>query len=163
MQCYGIEGELVIPVAVARRSEAIALLEFSPIAPLDTVQAARFTGSEGQSLTAQKLVKDSIVRLTAEKERVLSTRTGSWAGQEARLVQLERLETSSSLAMLQPFLVRGVAKNERTGGFGASWCGNDLVVAHLSLGAEPPTMRIPIVVFLEKVPAGVYVTWAMAR
>jgi hypothetical protein len=165
IQCYGVETDLVIPVTHARRPQAVSLLESSQVVGLDGAEAAWFTGANAQTLTASKLAIDALAVLNNERERVLSTRQGSWSGvQESRTVALERLIASPRMATLQPFLVRGIAKNEGTGAFYASWCGDDLMISHLSLGAEPPpSTRLPVVVFLDRAPINVRVTWAMAK
>lgn len=66
----------------------------------------------------------------------------------------------------RPFLVRAVAKVEATGGFYASLCGSDLRVLHGSLAHRsvmPPTVRVPLIVYLQRAPRRVLSYWQLAE
>jgi hypothetical protein len=162
--CHGIEKDTVLQVAIEHRPEAIAVLERSQFVALTGTEAARLTGVEAAELTLSQVVVSALARLTQERDRVLATRSGSWGGQEAQLVELERLAMKPDLASRRPYLVRAIVKNESTGGIGVSWCGDDLSVKNLFLGTKiPPSRRTAVVVFLEKVPVRVHVGWGMVR
>lgn len=64
----------------------------------------------------------------------------------------------------KPFLVRAVAKNRNSGTFIVRLCGSTLWVTHGSLGRSvPPSTRVPLVVFLDRKPAAVFIGWTMAQ
>jgi hypothetical protein len=90
---------------------------------------------------------------------------GSWsADDQQRLDLLAKTMSDAAGSNLRPFLVRAVAKHEATGAFFASVCGESLVMVHGSLGhSTPPSIRVPVIVFLQKRPAAVYVGWQMAE
>lgn len=163
--CREVEPDLVIPVAAAARSEAISMLTQASVLPLSDSQLSRLAAVSNSDSSAAGHVTTIISRLTRQKEEVLRTSVGSWNGtMELRLIQLERLQASPRLAELRPFLVRGVAGNEHTGEFFVQWCGGDLTVRHSSLGAtRPPGTRVPVVVYLEKLPNRVLVGYSVAR
>ena len=163
--CHAIEPDLIVPVAKAAQTEAMELLGRLSSFPLNTSDVSRFTDEQDGDGSAAARVAAAILRLQQEKERVLRTRIGSWGGaSELRLIELERLQTSARLSSLRPFVVRGVAGFELTGGFNASWCGDDLSVLHISLGASRPSAtRVPVVIYLEKRPARVLVGFSVAR
>lgn len=62
-----------------------------------------------------------------------------------------------------PYLVRAAGKNALAGTFEAQLCGDVLWVSHRSLGRDiPPSIRLPVVVFLDRPPARVFVSVSMA-
>lgn len=68
------------------------------------------------------------------------------------------------MKQLKPFLIGAIAKNEQTGEFSASVCGNTLWVNHSSLGGvEAPTIRSPVIVFLTRAPERVYSDLGIAK
>lgn len=65
---------------------------------------------------------------------------------------------------LQPYMVRAVAKHVGTGRFLAGFCGDDIYVVHGSLGrSTPPSLRVPIVLYLDRRPERVFASWNIAE
>jgi hypothetical protein len=91
--------------------------------------------------------------------------------QNTTIVELSQQEAVAFLDLAdtpantpRPFLVRAIVKNEVAGRFDVTACADGLHVIHASLGQDiPPSTRLPIVVFLDRRPATVYVEWQMAR
>jgi hypothetical protein len=159
--CTEIAADLIVPVRTDNRRVAEALLVSSPIVALFELDVAALIGPE--SATATKLIAKRVEDLAAERQRVLTTRKGSWSlGDDIRLDKLRALGPSAS--SLSPYLVRGVVRHEATGSFSVRQCGNAVLVSHLSLGDKlPPASRVPVVVFLSHLPTQVYVGAGMAR
>lgn len=159
--CLSVASDAIVPVIGEKAEKAIALLERSASVSLDNDDLSEFTGVRNSSVPM--LIKSRVEQLENQRAIVLRERKGSWGGgDEMRLVELERLQ--SSLGRLKAFLVRAVAKNEATGSFSALSCSDALFVSHISLGETvPKSVRVPILVFLERAPANVYLTTAMAR
>jgi hypothetical protein len=164
--CNVIDSALIAPVPVAHRPEAIAKLEDVAIAELDQGQAlAILDRPSDASISAASRIKAAIAKLEEERRSALEDRVGSWnRAAQQRLDGLHRLDADPATAALRPLLVRAVAKNEGTGGFFASACEDGLVIRHGSFGPSvPPSKRLPIVVFLDRAPAHVFIDWVMAR
>ena len=121
-------------------------------------------GTAPADVTAQAMIKAAISKLAEQKRLELEERVGSWGPMDQeRLDRLQRLEASSTLLSLRPYLIRAIAKNEFTGGFWVSVCDDTIFVIHGSLGHSiPPSIRLPIV-FLNSAPDHVYVGWNMAQ
>ena len=69
-----------------------------------------------------------------------------------------------ALTGVRAYLVRAVAKNETSGAFEARLCGPTLWISHGSLGhVVPPSTRAPVVVFLDRAPIDLFVSWSMAQ
>ena len=159
--CLSLSRDVIVPVIEEKRGIAIALLERTASVPLDDGQLSEFVGVANASVP--KLIEARIASLESERNIVLTQRKGSWSGvDEMRLVELERLR--ADLARLKAYLVRAVAKNESTGMFNAGLCADALFVSHLSLGETVPnSIRVPILVFLDRAPMDVYLATGMAR
>jgi hypothetical protein len=164
--CNVVDPALVAPVPVAHRQEAIAKLENIAITELDQRQASALLDlpSDASSSGAGR-IKAAIAMLEELRRSVLEHRIGSWSrADEKRLDGLHRRDVDPATAALRPFLVRAVAKYEGTGGFFAYACEDGLVIEHGSLGGSvPPSRRSPIVVFLDRAPARVFVVWMVVR
>jgi len=167
--CSTVERALVVPVASSARGDAIARLETLPVIALDGAAAAKLLDPQEaavrENASASELIRLAIARLGEQKRRQLDQHIGGWSlADQKRLDELKKLGSSSEISALQPFLVRAVAKNELTGGFVARLCSDALHITHWSLGnSTPPSIRLPVVVFLERAPRGVYADWGMAE
>lgn len=163
--CQLIDQVLIVPVIKDKRADAIILLEQHPVISLNESSASKLTGAEESSISAGSLIRAEIDRMQKKRDLQLNERVGGWsAAEENRLHDLLVLSQSPTLSMLSPFLVRAIAKNEFTGGFGASICGSILCISHFSLGnSTPKSIRLPVVIFLSSPPKDVYLTWRMAQ
>lgn len=167
--CVKIDDALVLPVLSDKRADAITLLESVPYVALDEGRASslteQWTPKANAYVSATRLVAVTIALLEEREVLVTTKHVGGFSlADKNRLDGLRKLMQSQSLSKLMPYLVRGIVKNEWTGGFSAALCDGDLWISHLSLGVRvPPSRRVPVVVFLEKAPAHVYVKWGMAR
>jgi hypothetical protein len=157
--CKKLDDALVAPVPEAARAEAISRLESVSAIALDEPEAARLLGVPASEASAAWRLSAAISELEDEK------RQGSWGPlDQERLDALQALSGGAAPPALKPYLVRAVAKNEQTGHFRATRCGDDLVVSHGSLGhSTPRSTRLPLVVFLERAPVNIYVRWSMAE
>jgi len=164
--CNVIDPALIAPVPLAHRQEAIAKLEDIAITALDQRQASALLDlpSDASSSGAGR-IKTAIAMLEELQRSVLEHRIGSWSrADQKRLDGLHRRDIDPATAALRPFLVRAIAKYEGTGGFFAYDCEDGLVIDHGSLGGSvPPSRRLPVVVFLDRAPARVFVVWTIAR
>jgi hypothetical protein len=158
--CRRIPDALVLPVSGPARAGAIRTLELEPFLPLNDGETAALLGAE--NVSASKLMSSAIARMEAAKHRVLAYREGSWGGvNQQALDELQAFQATRPV--LSPFLVRGLAVHEKTGGFYASLCGGTLSMTHLSLGGIAPPARIPVVVFLDRAPANLVVSLGVAH
>jgi len=159
--CITINHALIIPVTGERRPLAMSMLSNSSIFALDEQQAKTLVGPEKASASA--VVATAIVQLNVRRDRALSRHEGSWA--KGREVQLDALEAlRPTVGSLVPYLVRATAKHEATGQFHARTCGSSLLISHISLGDDvPPSIRVPIVVFLDDKPAQVFGSTGVAH
>lgn len=57
-----------------------------------------------------------------------------------------------------PYLVRAVYGHGGTGGFSFNWCGDDILIVHLSLGKGRPENRTALILNLDKAPKNVYIS-----
>ncbi len=166
--CIAIDQSLFAPVPSAHRAEAISKLEKIPVAALSEKQATAILAleSDPSMASAPDRIKATIKQLREQKRLELDEKIGSW-GQvfQERLSALEALDASLTPRDLKPYLVRAIGKNEFTGGFYISVCGKTVAVTHGSLGRgpTPPTIHLPIVVFLGDTPKSVVARWAMAE
>ncbi len=166
--CRPVNPMLVKPVQRPARAEASARLERDPVVPLDGFETAQMIGvpdvSSGENL-AVWLVSKEAEQLENQRQAVLERHEGSWSlTSEINLNQLRKLQASGELQKLRPFLVRGRAKIEFTGGFGVSACGNLLHVHYISLGFTASVVtRLPVVVFLDHAPVRVATSVTVAR
>jgi hypothetical protein len=164
--CNVIDAALIAPVPVAHRPEAIAELENVAITELDQGQMLTLLDLPSDPSTSGASRINAAIAILEEQRRIaLEDRIGSWPrAYQERLDGLHHLDADPSTATLRPFLVRAVAKNEGSGAFSASACKDGLVIYHGSLGHwVPPSTRLPIVVFLDHVPARVFISWWMAE
>jgi hypothetical protein len=165
--CDEIDSIFVVPVRPTARESAITRLRDESAIPIDYPEVARLGFAEPPAETElryERLLRQEIDSLHAERRRVLETRQGSWSrGDEARLGRLVDLAHEPTAPLLAPFLVRAVVMHERTGTFHVRICGDGLWVHHGSLGAANPTaIRLPVVVYLARRPKAVYSTWSIA-
>jgi hypothetical protein len=164
--CKEIDRALIIPVPPSGRGGAISRLDQTQATRLEQNSLAEFLGPKDAAMgtTASDVVRRAITRLEERKRLQLTEKVGGWAlAEQEHLDQLKALSRSPTTSMLQPFLVRAIAKNEGSGEFEASLCsGRVLWITHYSVGsAPPPSVRLPVIVFLEQAPATVYVDWSM--
>lgn len=167
--CFPIDPSLVAPVIALERASAIIQLQSSSIIEIDNQQAGRlmgFRGSNGSSGgRASDLIGAEIGKLEEQKRLQLEEHKGGWSlASQDRLSELRYFLNATDTSKLRPFLSRAIAKNEHTGAFSASLCGPILWITHASLGESlTPSIRLPVVVFLDRAPTTVYVDWSMAR
>jgi hypothetical protein len=166
--CSPIDRALIRPTIQSQRPEAIAQLEKLPFIEVDEHRAAILVEAPGSAETsdsAASVIGKAIAELQARKRRELVDHQGSWSlADQDRLDKLELLKKSATLSTLRPFLARAIAKYEFTGAFDANKCGETLWIAHESLGKQTPaSIPLPVVVFLNKPPTNVYVSWGMAE
>jgi hypothetical protein len=166
--CNSLDPSLIAPVPADRRHSGIASLEGEPIIALDKNQAARFLGLHNgdKNISALGRIKSAIQKLREQKRLEIEERIGSWAmSDQERLDRLETLSASSSINGLKPYLVRAIAKNDFGTGFFVAQCGDSLDISHGSLGRgpAPPTIRFPLIIFLDRQPKSVRATWAIAE
>jgi hypothetical protein len=159
--CSSVSQDLIVPVNTAKREKAIALLETKSFMALGEQTVAELVGQ--QKSTASQLINDGIAQLKAQRERAVTQKQGSWSGiSQMRLDELEALNKRPS--EMSAFLARAMVKNEATGMFAARLCADGLLVSHVSLGASAtPSIRVPVLIFLDRTPANAYVATGMAR
>lgn len=160
--CFEVSRELIVQVIPEMRQEALVLLELEPSIPLDVQSASRLIGP--QKATISELIDALLWQLENKRIRFVREKKGNWTGfDEGRVDELQAMKRNHQ--DLFPYLVRSVAKNESTGGFGARVCAQDtLLVTHFSLGHfVPPSVRVPLVIFLSRAPKAVYAVTGMAR
>jgi hypothetical protein len=81
----------------------------------------------------------------------------------AQAAELAPRAAGAAAGGAKPYLVRATAKNEATGVFYAQVCGGALWISHHSLGRDiPPSVRLPVVVFLDRPPTRLFVSVGMA-
>jgi hypothetical protein len=165
--CVELDRSLVAPVPAVTRADAVAKLDkVSAVALNENETAAILDLKSGvNEASARGRIKSAIAKLEEQKRLELEQRIGSWGPlDEERLAKLQNFGSSGLPAKLMPYLVRGIAKNEFTGGFYVTKCGYDIFVGQGSLGhSVPPSIRLPVIVFLDHLPTNVYVGWAMAE
>jgi hypothetical protein len=161
-ECASIDRSLIFAVQFARRPEAIARLENVAIVELTIPE---LDDLDVPVRTGVDQIKSEIGRLRERRRAALEDHQGSWSiADQQRLDRLTTTMSDPTTPNLRPFLVCAVAKNEGTGGFFASICGENLEIIHGSLCYSiPPSIRVPVVIFLQKKPVTVYAGWQMAR
>jgi hypothetical protein len=165
-ECNSLERAQIVAVPIAHRSEALAKLQDVAIVELATSELQTIVDlPAGTTASIVNQIKNEIARLSEQRRAALESHQGSWSAADQQ--QLDRLTTTiadPTMSYLRPFLVRAVAKYEGTGQFSGSICGENLVVVHGSLGDSiPPSIHVPVVVFLKKKAMKVYAGWQMAR
>jgi hypothetical protein len=165
-ECISIDRSLIFAVPIAGRPEAIARLESGAIVELMAPELhALLDLPAGTTGFGVDQIKNEIGRLKEQRRVALESHQGSWSTADQQ--RLDRLTTTMSdptTSNLRPFLVRAVAKFEGTGAFFGSICGENLIILHGSLGyTSPPSIHMPVIVFLQKKPMTVYAGWQMAR
>jgi hypothetical protein len=165
-ECTSIDRSLIFAVPIAGRPEAIARLENVAIVEITAPQLhALLDLPAGTNGFGADQIKNEIGRLREQRRVALENHQGSWSTADRQ--RLDRLTTTMSdptTSNLRPFLVRAVAKFEGTGAFFGSICGENLVILHGSLGYSiPPSIHVPVIVFLQKKPMTVYAGWRMVR
>jgi hypothetical protein len=160
--CTVVDSALLAPVPPAHRPEAIARLENVSVAELDRQQVWALLDLDTATDASGSSEDREATGEPSERHRY---RIGSWdRAERERLDRLRQLEGDPATATLRPFLVRAVAKHEGTGAFFASICKDGLVITHGSLGhSVPPSVRLPVIVFLDRTPMRVFVDWRMAE
>lgn len=164
--CSDLDESLVVPVPVRHRLRAIARLKNVAIVKLSRSDSMTLLGRRpGNNWSGRDEVRSAIERLKEQRLEELEHRKGSWSlHDQQRLDGLMKMIADPRTSELRPFLVRAVAKNERTGGFFASLCGESLEIIHGSLGySTPSSIRAPVIVFLRTKPRTIYVSWEMAE
>jgi hypothetical protein len=162
--CKSLDRSLVKSVVPAERAEAIARLERSAVIPICEDRAAKLIGWSSDRVSARDLIAAEIARLQERRDRQLNERVGGWSlADRDRLEKLLVLKDNSEVRMLMPFLARGIAVYELTGGFSANICNNTLWISHGSLGAYRRPARVPVVIFLQNVPENLYLSAGTAR
>ncbi|MBC6981174.1 hypothetical protein [Caulobacter sp. 17J80-11] len=166
--CTEIDRTFILPVPVKERPAAIARLADVDAVLLSDADVEKIVGIELEAKAGNlpsALLRREIERLEAERRAAYEQNVGSWnvASQE-RLEGLVEYSRAGNAKKLSPFLIRAIAKNEFTGGFVASVCGDALSIAHVSLGhSTPRSQRLPVIVFVERTPAKVHIDWGMAE
>ncbi|SRR5258706_8628725 len=163
--CAAVDRVFIAPVSQSERANAISQLDRYPVVTLDAGGAAKLLNlPQGADASPTRLLQEAIAKLESQKRLEIEQRIGSWSvADQNRLEELERLARSPNVSMRRPYLARAISKNE-SGMFRASLCSDILWVSHFSLGVTtPPSLRSPIVVYLERQPRTVYADWGMAR
>jgi hypothetical protein len=164
--CSSIDESLVVPVPLAQRSEATGRLDDVTLVELTPKEVLAFLGSTPEAgSSGLDRIRKAAERLKEQRREELEDHHGSWSiSDQQRFDNLSKMMTDRSASDLRPYLVRAVAKNEGTGAFLASLCGEGLEIIHVSLGhSTPPTVRAPVIVFLQTKPAAIYAGWSMAE
>ena len=165
--CDEVPTALIRPLPDAARNQGIAMLAHISAVRLTDRDAARLieVPLDRKASLASTLVAMDLANLNARKQRALVERRDGWSEEDED--QYNSLFGKYKLGRyhnFQPYLVRAVAKNKGTGGFYASICKGDLYVDHNSLGhSVPPSIHVPLVVFLSQPPSKVFVGWTMAE
>ncbi|NOW48158.1 hypothetical protein FHW96_004342 [Novosphingobium sp. SG751A] len=165
--CEEIPRVLIQTVPNTARNKAIAMLDNISAIPMADRDAARLIEFplKGRSSLSSTLVATEIAELNARKHQALDQNQGSWSlADSGELNSLSERYESGIYRTSRPYLVRAVAKNEKTGRFFVSACKDDLYIEHGSLGHSiPPSIRVPLVVFLSHPPSKVFVGWNIAE
>lgn len=165
--CQLVDEAWILPVTKPLRTAAIVELEDVDSIPLSDEEAARWAGIQYRSdiALAVQLMEESIVEYEEDKRSAYEDRVGSFSLRDEEILEQKRETVAQGLdRKVNPFLVRGVLKNEYTGSFDAALCPSGLSLSHFSLGrSEPPTKRVPVVVFLLREPEAVFPSWGMAE
>jgi hypothetical protein len=160
-----IDEVLIVPVPKEHRPEAIAKLQNTSAVPLGARDASALLDLPADSAPERTRVLEAIVQKLDAQRRCKPCDVGPWTPEDQQhLDHLKAVASKPFSAGLRPFLVRAVARNEVTAGFRAATCGDSLVIFWGGLGhSTPPSIRIPVVLFLQHAPKKVYVEWAMAE
>ena len=163
--CGEVLRELILPVVATHRADAIHVLAHRGVVPLESWMAAGLVApagvAAGGDISPLRGVRAAITQL--ENRRRMSQ--GSWSeADRLHLDALQNLARGADIKSFKPYLIRAITKNERAGIFSAQLCGDRLWVRHHSLGRSvPPSIRLPLVVFLPREPREVFVGWSMAQ
>lgn len=163
-----IARQCVLPVSPGSVEASIEMLRALPVIHI-TLQQAR------SLLNAVALDPDALLEQAAQdaeaqaKKREKESQMPAFAGEAA--VKMEALASEqrrmadkarSLKGKLEPYLVRGLFLNERTGRFSAFFKGSTLWIRHDCLGKSAvPMTRRPVIVFLDRAPTEVYVSVGM--
>ena len=161
--CKPLDRSLINSVVSAERVEAIARLERLAVIPISEASAAKLIGSS-DTVSPRDLIAAEIARLRERRDRQFNEKVGGWSlAERDRLERLLVLNDNSEARVLMPFLARGIAIYELTGGFSASICDNTLWISHGSLGTYRRPARLPVVIFLQNVSENLYLSAGTAR
>jgi hypothetical protein len=134
---------LVVPPPDAWEGLAADLPDQRHCEPVPPAQVAPVQPSRREA-AVERLREVAIVSLTAIQAAELAPRAASAAG-------------------TKPYLVRATAKNAVAGAFEARLCAGVLWISHRSLGRDiPPSVRLPVVVYLDRPPTRLFVSVSMA-
>ena len=159
--CTNVERSLIVPIPAVRRADAIARLANRSSRRLTEKQVVAILNLRSSSdASASGRIEHAIAALTQQKRLAEEKAKGSWSSADQdRLQKLEAFASGPTPEKLKPYLLRGVARYEATGGFEVSSCDAGVfIVWHLALVPSPnASTRLPLVVFLETAPKKVIV------
>jgi hypothetical protein len=159
-----MDGSLIEPVAVRHRTAAITRLANTSFIALNEREASELLDlPSNEPASGTERIRAAISSLEERRRSALEDHIGSWSlADQDRLDRLHHHAVNPESSTLTPFLVRAIAKYEGTGAFVATVCGDSLIIVHESLGHNGPrSTRLPVVVFLARVPSHVYVEWSI--
>ena len=156
-----VAPELIVPVPVSRRPRAIALLSTAPILPADKYMIAELLvdGVPRADVLIRKAAdrfrSESINREEQSKRDAFKANPAfkKWAEDARQSAEREEAKRGR----VKPYLVRAVATNEPSGAFGGTVHGEDLLIDHRSMGASSGDVRVPVLIFLERMPQQIFV------
>lgn len=119
--------------------------------------------AECRTLPTTLIVRVSVANRQNAIERLRIDQAVELTFEEAQQLTGAALN-AASVGPRHPFLVRAISKNELSSVFLVRQCGSTLRIVNGSLGrSTPPSVRAPLVVFLEDAPARVEVSWSIAE
>jgi len=160
-----VHQQCVLPIPPVGIDASITMLQASSVVHITLQQARSLLNVV--TLDPDTLLDQAAQEANAQAEkRVAESQMPVFTGETAskmRSAAIGHRQTATTACSLkgklEPYLVRGLALNEHTGRFSAFFRNSTLWVRHDCLGRHAVSMkRRPVIVFLERAPAKVYVS-----